>query len=84
MNETGVAVSVGRRVVVTGMAGSGKSTFPSALGEDRSSGHPSRRPLLEAGLGRADGKRVAGEGRRGLLAGEESIVDDKCSPGRLS
>lgn len=31
MSETGQAVSLGRRIVVTGMAGSGKSTFSRAL-----------------------------------------------------
>lgn len=46
--------AVGRRVIVTGMAGSGKSTFSRALSARmRSTGHTSRSPLLEARMGEA-------------------------------
>ena len=51
--------AVGPRVLVIGMAGSGKSTFSRALGEDGIASDSPRPPLLEAGLGEAVRDRVA-------------------------
>jgi hypothetical protein len=48
--------SIGRPVLVDGIAGSGKSIFSRALSARTGfARHPSRRSLLEAGLGEAIG-----------------------------
>src|SRR4051812_22002647 len=59
------ASKIGSRVLVTGMAGSGKSTFSRSLAAKTAlAGHSSRPPVLEAALGCAAGARVTRETRR--------------------
>src|SRR4051812_16812646 len=74
-HRTRPAISVGRRVVVTGMAGAGKSTFSRAL--SAKTGLPVVHLDLHfwkpGGVPAPDDEWR--ETQRGLLAGEEWIVD---------